>query len=144
MKRNLHLILGIIQALVALGAIPAGYLMLAEPDGKSLGMTVDVLAGTPFKDFFIPGLFLFTVNGLCNLAGSVLCFFKFSYAPAIGIALGSALVIWISVQVFSIGLTHFLQPGYFIIGIIEIILSYLLAIQNKKNSIKIQSVSKTK
>jgi hypothetical protein len=90
-KRTLN-ILGIIQGCVAIGAIPAGYLFIAKPDGSGLGLTVTQLAGSPFNDYHIPGLFLFTVNGLFNLISSVLCFSRFRYAPYMGILLGLALV----------------------------------------------------
>lgn len=123
MKKRGKLILGIIQLFVAIGALPAGYLLLAEPDGHGMGMSVDILSGSPFKDFFVPGLFLFTVNGLFNLVSSVLAFCKYRHASLLGLGLGAALIIWVSVQVCSVGLTHFLQPTYFFIGIIEIVLS---------------------
>lgn len=127
MKGKTYLIIGAIQVIVAIGAIPAGYSMLAKPDGSALGMTVEILAGSPFKDFFIPGLFLFLVNGVCNLAGAVLCFIHFRYAPFIAFALGIALIIWIVVQVYSVGLMHILQSVYFATGIMEIILSLKLS-----------------
>lgn len=126
-----YLQLGLIQLLVAIGAIPAGYLFLIAPDGSKMGMTVDALSGSPFSNFLIPGIFLFTVNGVFNLAAAVLSFKKYKYAPIIGIGLGLALLIWVSVQVYSIGLSHFLQPIYFIIGIIEIILSAWILKRNK-------------
>jgi len=123
MKTKTLTILGIIQAFVAIGAIPAGYSMIVEPDGSDLGMTTDILAGSPFTNFFIPGLFLLIVNGLFNLINAILCFIKFKHASLMGFVLGVALIVWVFVQVYSIGLTHFLQPTYFVIGIIEIILS---------------------
>lgn len=109
--------------MVAIGAIPAGYLFLSAPDGSKLGMTVEALAGSPFKDYFIPGLYLFIVNGVFNLVASILTFNKFNHSSVIGMALGLSLIVWVSVQVYYLGLTHFLQPTYFIIGIAEIVLS---------------------
>jgi hypothetical protein len=120
MKKNAKLILGLIHLFVAIGALPVGIMMIVKPDGSTVGMSTAILSGSPFRDFFIPGLFLFTVNGVFNLAASVLAFFKYRYTSLIGLGLGSALVIWISVQVWSVGLNHFLQPSYFIIGLIEI------------------------
>jgi len=128
-------ILGIIQAFVAIGAIPAGYSMIVEPDGSGLGMTTDILAESSFTDFFIPGLFLLIVNGLFNMINAILCFIKFKPAVLIGLLLGVSLIIWVFVQVYSIGLTHFLQPAYFIIGIIEIILSISI-MRNLKSGTK--------
>jgi len=126
MKRKLPIILGVIQLFVALGALPAGYSMMVQPDGSDLGMTVDLLAGSPFSDFFIPGIFLFTVNGLFNLISAILSFYRFKYTYLLGFLLGTAMVIWISVQVYSVGLNHILQPIYFVIGLVEMSLSIWL------------------
>jgi hypothetical protein len=120
------LLLGVIQLIVAIGAIPAGYLFLIEPDGSKMGMTVDVLSKSPFKNFFIPGLFLFSINGILNLVCSFLSFYKYKYASLTGIALGSVLTIWVSVQVYFIGLIYFLQPTYFLVGLAEIALSIFM------------------
>jgi hypothetical protein len=129
-------ILGFIQLFVAIGAIPAGYLFISEPDGSKMGMSLEALAGSPFKNFFIPGLFLFSVNGVFNLVCSALSFLKYKYASVFGIGLGFALLIWVSVQVYSIGLTHFLQPAYFVIGIVEIVLSIYIIKNEKIDKIK--------
>ena len=122
--RRAPLILGIIFVLVALGALPAGLAMILEPDGSGLKMTTGLLAGSPFKSFLIPGIFLFSVNGIMNIAGAILCFVKSRLAGYAGIILGVCLILWIIVQVFSVGLNHFLQPTYFIIGIIEVFLGW--------------------
>ena len=126
MKRRLHLILGIILAFVALGALPAGYLMISHPDGTGLGMTTDYLKNSPFKDFLVPGIFLFAVNGVLSLAGAILCFLRSRYSSTIGLMLGFSLLIWIGVQVRAIGLTSFMQPMFFIIGLAEIALGLLI------------------
>jgi len=126
MKRRLHLILGIILAFVALGALPAGFSMIRHPDGSGLGMTADYLKNSPFKDFLVPGIFLFSVNGVLNLAGAILCFLRSRYASTVGLMLGVSLMIWIGVQVRAIGLTSFMQPMFFIIGMAEITLGMLI------------------
>ena len=116
--------LGIIQAFIAIGAVPAGLSMIFDPSGNGIGMTTEILAESPFNDFFIPGIFLFAVNGLFNILGAFLSFSKNKYAGEIGLGLGVLLVIWICIQVYITGLIHFLQPLFFVIGVIEIILSY--------------------
>ena len=123
MKKYIHIILGIIQIFVATGALPAGYAMMADPSGKGLGMTTEMLTHSPFGSFLIPGIFLFTVNGLFKLIAGILTLKRRNYMWLPGIALGIALLIWIIVQVLSIGLNSVLQPVYFGIGLIEIILS---------------------
>lgn len=92
MKKKLLIILGIIQAFVAIGAIPAGFSMMIKPDGTGLGMTIDFLHNSPFQNFLIPGLFLFIVNGIFNLVASVLSFMKNKFSGIIGLFLGATLV----------------------------------------------------
>ena len=126
MKRRLHLILGIILAFVALGALPAGYLMIKHPDGSALGMTTDFLKNSPFRSFLVPGIFLFGVNGVLSLAGAVVCFLRSKYSSTVGLMLGLSLLVWICVQVWAIGLSSWMQPAYFIVGLAEIALSILI------------------
>ena len=129
-KRN-HIILGSIEAFVAVGAIPAGISMIVFPDGLNIGMSVEILQHSPFRSFMVPGLFLLIVNGLCNLAGAVLTFRRNRYSGLIGLGLGTLLCMWIVVQVYFIGLNSFLQPLYFFIGIAEILISYYLLKGNR-------------
>src|SRR5512133_647579 len=126
MKHRLHLFLGIILAFVALGALPAGYLLIKHPDGSALGMTTDFLKDSPFRDFLIPGIFLFGVNGVLNLAGAVLCFLRSKFSSTFGLMLGLSLLVWICVQVWAIGLSSWMQTAYFIVGLAEITLSILI------------------
>jgi hypothetical protein len=125
-NKYFYLSLSIIQAFVALGAIPVGFLMILKPDGSSLGMQLELLSNSPFPNFLIPGLFLFIVNGLCNLVGSILSFKKHKYSSKIGFLLGLILIMWISIQVYFITLNSFLQPLFFIIGLIEALLAFVL------------------
>ena len=67
-----------------------------------------------FPDFLIPGLFLFTVNGLGSMVGDALSFARNRYAPKAAIALGAILVAWI------IGTVHWLHLLYFTLGLMEL------------------------
>ncbi len=142
MKRKISATLGILQAFVAIGAIPAGFSMIIQPDGSGLGMTTDLLKGSPFPDFLIPGLFLFIVNGLLNLAAAILSFISNKYSGIPGLFLGAALVTWICVQVYYIHLSSFMQPLFFFIGLTEIVLSFIVIKINTKSG-KIKSADKT-
>ncbi|NOU46524.1 MAG: hypothetical protein HOO86_05605 [Bacteroidales bacterium] len=126
MIRKLQIALGVIQAFVALGALPAGFSMIVQPDGSGLGMTTKFLLESPFTNFFIPGLFLFFVNGLANLTVSILTFRRNKHSGRLGLILGFMLVGWIAIQVWSTGYISFMQPLFFGIGLAEIILAYLI------------------
>ncbi len=120
------LLLAITELIVALGALPAGMLFILHPDGSALQMSVALLQGSPFHDYLIPGLFLFTVNGLCQLGAAVLSFRRHRFAPWAGLALGIILLCWIAIQVSIIGLTSYLQYLFFAVGILEIFLSAII------------------
>jgi len=134
MKRT-AILLGVVQVIVVLGALPAGLLMIIDPSGAGVGMTQEMLSGSPFSDFLIPGIFLFAVNGLLNAIGAFLSFRRKRNAGVIGLGLGIILVLWICVQVYMIGLTHFLQHTFFVIGLIEIVLAYMYISKMKSTQV---------
>lgn len=126
MKSRILLFLGITELVVALGALPAGWLFITHPDGSAMQVSVDMLKGSPFPNFLIPGLFLFTVNGVFQLFASLLSFTRRKYAGIAGLALGTILVLWICIQVAIIGLNSFLQYAFFLIGVLEIWLAVVI------------------
>lgn len=130
--RRIEIILGIILTLVAVGAIPAGLAMILKPDGSIMHLPLDILHGSPFKDFLIPGLFLLGVNGMAGLAGAVICFVHSRYSALSGMLLGIGLVVWIIVQLLTTGLISWMQPAYFTIGLIEIVMGLLIMRQIRK------------
>jgi len=124
--KKYFIILGIIQLIIAIGAIPAGFYFVFNPDGNASGPSTDMLRNSPFPDFLVPGLFLFIVHGLGNLSGSVLSFLKKKTAALAGIILGVLLVGWIVLQVYWIGLSSFLQPLFFVVGLVEVGLGFYI------------------
>jgi hypothetical protein len=126
MNRIYRLILGILLAMVAAGALPAGLAMVIDPSGVENGMDVQILSGSPFRSFLIPGMVLFTINGLGSLTGAMLTFFRKDLAGYMGIFFGTALMIWIGFQVCWIGYQSFLQPLFWGIGIAELILGLII------------------
>ena len=125
-KKPLKIATGVLQALIGIGAIPAGAMLIIDPSGGPLGMTTDALAGSPFPNFLIPGIFLLLVNGIGSLIGAVLTFRKHPQADVVAIGLGAFLMAWIVVQVWSMGLpVHWLQALYLVLGMVELGLGWL-------------------
>jgi len=125
-RKRIETALGIILTVVAIGAIPAGLAMILKPDGSIMHLPIDILQGSPFKDFLIPGLYLFGVNGLASLAGAVICFVHSRYSAISGLVLGICLVLWIIVQMLTTGLISWMQPTYFAVGLVEIAFGLLI------------------
>ena len=77
MHRNIRIVAIVLLFIVALNALAAGYSFITDPSGNGLGFsTVYLRTSAPFKNFLIPGIFLFVVNGILSLTISVLAIFK--------------------------------------------------------------------
>lgn len=95
---------------LAVGAIPAGIGFVLRPDGSLVGMPLAVLAGTPFPDFRLPGIFLALAVGGSALAASVLLALGARRAAGVALVAGLVTLGWIAVQVALLGYLSPLQP----------------------------------
>jgi hypothetical protein len=132
MKRILFLSQGVIQIFVGLGAAVSGALLILYPSGELLQAPLDMLKGSPFQNFLLPGIILFLVNGVGQFVAGVLTFRRHPLSGYVGAVFGFALMIWIFVQVNMIGGGHSLQYSYFFFGVVETALSF--EIQNHLRS----------
>jgi hypothetical protein len=120
-----------------LSAVPYGLALFLEPTGTWVAMSTEMLVGSPFHDFRIPGLILLTVLGLGAL-GLALCLHRkpaWPWAAMLNpckrrhwtwtatIIYGLALMIWIATQVSMIGFNSWLQPFHFALGVAFITLA---------------------
>ena len=127
--RNIHLSL---LAFLGLGAIGGGGALIISPSGKLLGgLPLSILARSPFTDFLIPGIILFTVLGLFpsvlvyfllkktdNKFAEYFNFFKDMYwAWSFSIYVAFALIIWIQVETMYIQGVGWLQTFYMLYAI---------------------------
>ncbi len=123
MTAGLYRGLGVLQALIGIGAVAGGLSMVLDPSGASLGTPIELLDKTPFATFLVPGIVLLTVNGLGSFAGAVASFARHRYAGEVALALGLFLIAWIAVQVYWMA-PHWLHALYFALGILEVALGW--------------------
>jgi len=126
MRKTLLLCLGVLQILVGVGAVVSGAMLIADPSGAPLHAPVEMLKGSPFHDFLLPGVILFLVNGVGQLGAGVLSIRLHRWSGFIGAVFGFGLMIWIFVQVSMIGGGHVLQYSYFTAGVAETALAFLV------------------
>lgn len=131
--KKYFVILGCVQAFIAIGAIPAGVGFLIDISGVSMGTSVVLLKNSPFPNFMIPALFLLIVNGFGNAIAAFYSFKKKAVAGKLGLVLGLILCLWIIIQVRWIGFSSFMQPMFLFIGVIEVILSYIIIKKENKD-----------
>lgn len=118
---------------IGAGAIVCGLMFILSPDGSRLGMTVDLLEDSPFKDFFIPGITLLAVNGVLSIIAALLLFFHYRHAGFGVMILGTLMLIWIAAQVYWIGWQSWLQPAFLAVGVLELLIGFLLEAQYHDN-----------
>ncbi len=116
--------LAVLELLVGIGAVAGGASLALAPDGSILHMPLDMLNGTPFRTYLIPGLLLGLVVGGSNILAAVLTLLRKRHARPAGILAGSVLVVWILTQLALVGYQHPLQPIYLAAGVVIVASSW--------------------
>ncbi len=119
-NKRVFSVLGVLQAFIGIGATGGGFILLLDPSGGILGVPISFLEGSPFADYFIPGLFLLTVNGFGSLVGAGLSLSRRHYAQEAAIILGVILIAWIVIQLLIIRSVSWLHVLYFLLGAVEL------------------------
>lgn len=101
---------------LGIGALAGGIALASKPDGSVMHFDVSLLAGSPFVDYFWPGLILGGLFGIGSLAVAVLGLRHWPVAPFLAFAIGCAQMIWIVVELAIIREFSFLHPTMFGIG----------------------------
>jgi hypothetical protein len=101
---------------LSIGALAGGIALVSRPDGSVMHFETSLLAGSPFSDFFYPGLILGGLFGVGSLVVALLGWRRAPIAPFLAFAIGGALMIWIVVELLIIKELSFLHPTYFAIG----------------------------
>jgi hypothetical protein len=99
---------------VAINALLAGYLFIADPSGSRLNISAALLHNSPFTTFLIPGIILFTVNGVFNLIAAMATILELKNYPRFIIWQGIILIGWIIIQIIllqNLNFLHFILSG---------------------------------
>jgi hypothetical protein len=116
--KTIRFIIGFLLAFMALNAFAGGYYAIAGAKNVPL----EWLEGSPFKNYLLPGLFLFIVIGGSCTAGSIAIFRNNKYALRLSLFCSLLLISWIIIQVAIIGYVSWMQPAVFITGSVVLIL----------------------
>lgn len=116
----------ILTSFITLTALPSGLVMMLEPNGSPLGLSLSLLLNTPFPDFFIPGLVLALIVGGSSLVSLFLLMNQSPVSYKIALAAGVVLAIWMVAELILIPYYHWLQGLYLAIGILVALTAYQL------------------
>lgn len=120
-RKKLHLVAGVLLVLNGIPALIAGTLLVVEPSGSSLGLTINLLETSPFSNYLIPGIVLFTVNGVFSIITLYALIRKLNLYTLFIILQGILLSGWITFQIMFISDPSWLQLTYGFVGVLLIV-----------------------
>jgi hypothetical protein len=108
----------IVLGLLGIGALAGGAALVAKPDGSVMGFSVEILRGSPFADFTVPGIILGGLFGVGSFVVAAMGLRHLRIAPFLAFAIGCGQMIWIVVELAIIGEFSFLHPTFFGVGLV--------------------------
>lgn len=130
MRKSAHILAVLILIFNGISACFGGWMLITSPDGSSLGMTTGLLEYSPFTDFLIPGIVLFTVIGLFSLVSAYLVVWQVTRYSFLVILMGLILIGWIVVQAIMIQTVNYLHVIFVSAGLLLVVSGLLLRKQN--------------
>jgi hypothetical protein len=100
-----------------ISGLAGSYSLIADPSGKDVRMPIELLAGSPFSNFLIPGLVLLVFIGVSSLIVAYFTIGQYKHYPLLLIYQGITVWIWLSVQIAVIKTLDPLQLVYGLIGL---------------------------
>lgn len=113
--KNIRSLLIILLFFIGLNALTGGALLMMDPSGALMHLSIEQVEPMIFDDFMIPGMLLFFFNGiLSSLTGFSVLFHWKHYAELV-ILQGMILFTWITMQIFFFEQIFYVQ--YIVAGI---------------------------
>lgn len=133
MKTTIRILAISLLLFLGLGGVYGAIMLISDPSGGKFEWSMDLLNGTPFNSFLIPGIMLLVSNGLFPIFTAAITVLKKSYAHTLILLQGIIVLIWLSVQLilnsdFFQPVTHY--PSYST-GFLLVIIGLVLRRQNK-------------
>ena len=114
------------------GAIFGGWSFIQDPTGAGLKIPTTYLEHSPFQDFLIPGIVLFTVNGVLSMVTLVWTLMQWKHYGWLIMLQGAMLVGWIIIQMLMIREIYYLQFIFGGIGIILLWIGWTLKVKSEE------------
>ncbi len=131
-KTLLASVLGLLSFL-GITALTGSYLLISDPSGESLQMPVELLNGTPFRNYLIPGIILLLTSGISSMVVALLTIKKAKKYPVWIILQGVVLLIWLTAELIlnKDFYTPHLHLPYYVLGAILVIFGLRLNMLEK-------------
>jgi len=118
----LERILVALELIIGVSAVVGGALLALDPSGHTVGLRVDLLAGTGFASFLVPGILLLVANGALPLVVAAATIRQRRWAGSGHLAVGLVLFVWLGIQTFLLGRASSLQPTLLLLAVLIAVL----------------------
>ncbi|MCZ7602477.1 MAG: hypothetical protein C4543_01100 [Ignavibacteriales bacterium] len=115
----------------SISGIFGGIGLIIDPSGETLQIPIEWLADSPFNNYLIPGIILFSFLGVIPFFVLFGLWRKRFWAWQGSLFIGVILIIWIIVEIIIIGYQHN-PPLQFIYGLIGLLIITFTLIPNVK------------
>lgn len=121
-RKFIRYLSGFLLAFLALNAFGGGYYGMAGAEG----IPMELLEGSPFKSYFIPGMFLFVAIGGACLFSAIAIFARWRIARKAALSAALLILAWLIVQVAIIGYMSWMQPVTALLALLILGFAWLL------------------
>ena len=142
-KTTRNILIGLLVFL-GIGAIGGGGVFIISPSGKLMGMPLSMLNKSPFDNFLIPGIILFSVLGIAptllaralyrktasKLAERFNFFIDMHWTWTFSIYVAFALIIWLQIEMQMLSAVSWLHTFYMFLAVLIIFVALLPQVRN--------------
>ena len=136
-------ILILLLGFLSIAALYGSIVFMIKPDGSFFQMDPEMIEGSWFDDFLIPGLILFTLFGIFPIL-TIICLIRkpdikwlnyfnllydYHFAWTFTVYIGCALIIWINAQTLILSSVEIIHTIYSSFGILIICISLLPSVR---------------
>lgn len=119
----------------AAAALYGGWSLMTDSSGAALGLPPEWISRLPFRNYFIPGVMLFLVNGIFSVLAAIATISRSRGYEKFVIVQGCLLIAWIFVQVIILHTTGFLHFATAGIGLTLLGLGFILIIDQMREGV---------
>lgn len=125
---GLRIIAIILLFILGAAAISGGALLIMDSSGQKLGIPIDLLDATPFKNYLIPGIILFVMNGVLSFFVAIITWLKKKFYARVLQFQGYVLICWLTIELLLNPDFYdpFLHFTCYSLGVLLLILGFIL------------------
>lgn len=117
-----HVLLAL-EVLIVASALAGGIPAIIDPSGGLHGLAVDLLEGSPFTDFRLPGIALVMLLGFLPFVAIYGTLRRRPWVRAAHLEIAIVLIAWTLIQVWLVGWFTWVQPAFLALGVTIIVLN---------------------